>query len=150
MEQFNDYNQPPKQRPTILTVFGILTFIGAGFGVLGALIGMVMPSGGFGTSMIESPPIYIHLLGLVIAGAKIFGVIQMFKLQKTGFFIYVGAEVLGLILTIINLKYSTAAFDSFPGLDNMASMVSILSIVFYVIFSGLWIGIYASQLKEME
>lgn len=150
MEQFNDYNQPPKQRPTILTVFGILTFIGAGFGVLGALIGMVMPSGLGNNYMVETPPIWIHFLGLIIAGTKIFGVIQMFKLQKTGFFMYVGAEVLGLIVTIINIPYSTAAFASNPLFDKIGPMISILSVVFYLIFSGLWIGIYASQLKEME
>lgn len=147
MEQF----EQPKQRPTLLTVFGILTFIGSGFAILGVLINvftrnMVSEMSPF----VEQPPIIYGIIGALLAGAKIFGVIQMFKLQRQGFFMYAGAEVLTFILAMVQIPYSTAAFDVMPGMENFGNLVMIFAILFNLIFTGLFIGIYASQLKHME
>lgn len=146
MEQF----EQPKQRPTLLTVFGILTFIGSGFTILG-LFGALFTRGMVSQySFVEQPPIIYSVIGALLAGGKIFGVIQMFKLQRQGFFIYAGAEALTFILAMVQIPYSAAAFDFMPGMGNFGTAAIILGIVFNLIFSGLFIGIYASQLKHLE
>lgn len=143
MEQF----EQPKQRPTILTVFGILTFVMAGFTVLGFLAGLFTR----GMSVAEQPPIIYSIIAVLLAGGKVYGVMEMFKLQRQGFFIYTGAEVLSFILAMVQIPYTMASFDSIPGaMGNLGSMIIVLSVLINLVFSGLWIGIYAAQLKHMD
>lgn len=93
------------KRPAFLTVLCILTFIGSGLGTLffllatvgmGALLEMIPglgAAGGAGGTAFFG-------ISTVIAAASLFGAIQMWKLKKTGFFIYAGANVLGIIMPL--------------------------------------------------
>ncbi len=93
------------KRPGFLTVLCILTFIGSGLGLLGGLLmtigmGSIMGSiPGMGAAMGGGTAYFA--IGTVLAAASLFGAIQMWKLQKQGFFIYAGASVVGIILPLI-------------------------------------------------
>lgn len=141
-----NYDQP-KARPTILTVFGILTFVGAGLTILSGLFSMVNTSG---LEMLGMP-IYIPILQVLLSGVKIFGVIEMFKLRKNGFYFYTISEIAMVILGIMSFKYSARAFAIMPGgMSEMGDMILVGQIIFTIVMSGLWIGIYAAQLKHMD
>ncbi len=93
------------KRPGFLTVLCILTFIWSGLGLLGGLLmtigmGSIMGSiPGMGAAMGGGTAYFA--IGTVLAAASLFGAIQMWKLQKQGFFIYAGASVVGIILPLI-------------------------------------------------
>ncbi len=90
------------QRPTFLTVLCILTFIGSGLGVLGSLLlvlGMGALLGSFGGVMAGAGTAYA-IIGLILSVASLFGAIQMWKLKKTGFYIYTAANVVGIVLPV--------------------------------------------------
>ena len=126
MSENLDLNQEAGKRPTFLTVLCILSFIAAGFSIIGGLImglgkGAVEAAGGTtsisnemsnmpgmtseGTAALEafnavfSWPYMITSMILVIIG--LIGVIKMWKLQKQGFYIYVGTAVAGIILPLV-------------------------------------------------
>ncbi len=131
MEQTNNGGEAAK-RPVFLTVLCILSFVAAGFGILGyiTLIGaMGMVSAGASalegmegvTSTYSGPSAgmtwaYI-IVGFLTTIVALFGVIKMWKLQKSGFMMYVGATVVsvimgvvytGLALSIVGIVISTA------------------------------------------
>lgn len=143
----NDLNQP-QQRPVILTVFGVLTLVAAGLTILSSLMGF-MPNP-TAEAMGIAPPKYTYIVGILLAGGKIYGVLQMFKMQRQGFFIYTISEVASVLMTFLNLKTSMRAMTFVPGMDELTGPIMIISIIMTLVFSGLWIGIYASQLKKME
>ena len=93
------------ERPTFLTVLCILTFIGSGLGILGALLlivgaGAIMSFlGSMGGATGAGSMVYIGL-SLILAIVSLFGALQMWKLKKMGFFIYAGASVIGIILPL--------------------------------------------------
>ena len=123
MSENLDSNQAVAKRPAFLTVLCILSFIAAGFSIIGGLLlglgkGAVEASGGSteistnmegisteGAAAIEavnaafSWPYMITSMVLVIVG--LIGVIKMWKLQKSGFYIYVGTAVAGIILPLV-------------------------------------------------
>lgn len=101
----------PKKRPVLLTVLCILTFIGSGLSILfwlfaiiglGSLLGFLGKIPGFGVGGGESTiitPIIFLLLGVLL----LISAIMMWKLKKTGYFLYILIKVLGIILPIILL-----------------------------------------------
>tara|TARA_B100000809_G_C15115916_1_gene522423 strand:- start:1572 stop:1985 length:414 start_codon:yes stop_codon:yes gene_type:complete len=100
-------------RPTFLTVLCVLTFIGSGLGVL---FGLLLTFG-LGTMLASIPGMEAALAGgtayfatgTVIAAASLYGAIQMWKLQKLGFFIYAGASVVGILSPLLfGLPFSIA------------------------------------------
>lgn len=132
------------KRPTLLTVLCILSFIAAGFGLLAyigaiAAVGMVSAavSGmeGAGAVMASAGPsaglIWAYIIvGFVTTLVALFGVLKMWKLQKSGFMIYavaVGAS------TIMGIVYSGFG----------ASIVGI-------IITGAFIALYGMNLKHMK
>ncbi len=150
MEQTNTGVEAAK-RPVFLTVLCILSFVAAGLAILGyitliglmgaasvAVAGMEGMSNEMGAAMSEamsSGPstgmtwAYI-IIGFVTVIVSLFGVIKMWKLQKSGFMMYVGATVVSLIMTIV---YSGFA-------------ASIMGIV----FSALFIVLYGLNLKHLK
>ena len=99
-------------RPTFLSVLCVLTFIGSGLGVLFGLLLTL----GLGTMLAAIPGMEAALgggtayfaIGTVLAAASLYGAIQMWKLQKMGFFIYAGASALGVIAPLLfGLPFST-------------------------------------------
>jgi len=97
------------KRPGLLTVLCILTFIGSGLGMLvylllavaaGTLGAMLSGIPGLG-SMIAGGGIALFASGLILSLGSFFGALKMWKLKKLGFYIYVVAQVLMLILPVI-------------------------------------------------
>lgn len=120
------------QRPTFLSILCILTYIGSGLYILGALITTVL-SGvleAIGTQipselsmLIPDTGLFAGIIILLAAVASLVGAIKMWKLQKIGFTIYAIAQVVMLV----------AAFG-----------------VMSLIFTGLFIGLYFMNLKHMK
>lgn len=96
-----------KKRPVFLTILCILTFIGSGLGLLTSLLMVVgvgalmdmMGSYGLG-GMLGGGVAYFGVAALM-AAASLYGAIMMWKLKKTGFYIYTGANVIAAILPIV-------------------------------------------------
>jgi FtsH-binding integral membrane protein len=92
-------------RPTFLTVLCILTFIGSGLGALFMLLATV----GMGALMESIPGMEAAMgggtayfaVGTILAAASLYGAIQMWKLKKMGFFIYAGANGVGIIVPLL-------------------------------------------------
>ncbi len=125
MEQTNNGGETAK-RPVFLTVLCILSFIAAGFAILGyiAVIGLMgaasaVSSGMEGMSsemsaemneamssaMAATPGVgltwaYI-IVGFLTTIVSLLGVIKMWKMNKSGFMLYVGATVVALIMGIV-------------------------------------------------
>ena len=125
MEQTNNGGEAAK-RPVFLTVLCILSFIAAGFAILGyiAVIGLMGAASAvsgmasdmsaemgsemndaMSAAMAATPGVgltwaYI-IVGFLTTIVGLFGVIKMWKLQKSGFMMYVGATVVSLIMGIV-------------------------------------------------
>lgn len=153
----------PKQRPGLLTVLCILTFIGSGFGVLNNLMGMIMSpiKNFFGSDFFEMILEEVHddparhfveqaleigqkalehifeisLLQLVLYAASLTGAILMFQLKKLGFYIYTISQVL--------ILFVPAMFIGFNLFIN-------IGILFSSVFTILFIALYAINLKKMN
>ena len=117
--------QSTGKRPGLLTVLCILTFIGSGLGTLFMLLatvgmGALMESiPGLGAAMAGGTAYFA--IGTVLAAASLYGAIQMWKLKKMGFFIYAGASVVSIILTLVfGLPFSA-----------MGAVIPVLFIVLY-------------------
>ena len=122
------------KRPTFLTVLCILTFIGSGLGTLTYLLmtvgmGSLMSYlGSFGGGGLGGGTTYFAI-GTALAAASLYGAIMMWKLKKMGFYIYVGANVISIILPL---------FFGFP----FAIVGALIPVVFIVL--------YGLNLKVME
>jgi hypothetical protein len=153
----------PKQRPGLLTVLCILTFIGSGFGVLNNVMGMIMspiknflnpeffemvleevqdePARQFVEQALEIGQkaiehiFEISLAQFLLYAASLTGAILMFQLKKTGFYIYATAQVLLLFVPAIFL-----GFNLFVN----------IGILFSSVFTILFIALYAINLKKMN
>ena len=140
------------QRPTILTIFVILTLVNCGLSLLFALV----PDSVFnGLGDAPSPPrdTAFQIADVVLALAKIGGAVLLLRMKKMGFYIYTLAEVgvVGLLLytTFTTLDYyENMIFDANLTMDP--SVFIILTAAVLIISSIVWIGVYASQLKNLD
>ena len=109
MEETNVENTqqaaPQQQRPTLLIILCILTWIGRGLAVIFGIIGLV--AAGVLDSMLSDIPGFSSMVGtgdqmlnsivnLIVSAAAFWGAIMMWQLKKLGFWIYAGANVVGL------------------------------------------------------
>lgn len=125
MEQTNNGGETAK-RPVFLTVLCILSFIAAGFAILGyiAVIGLMGAASAvsgmasdmssemgaemgdaMSAAMAATPGVgltwaYI-IVGFLTTIVGLFGVIKMWKLNKSGFMLYTGATVVSLIMGVV-------------------------------------------------
>ena len=153
--------EEPKKIPSLLNVLTILTFIGSGIGFIFSIVGFFnaqsnydkvlqvqdkmdqMPA--FMKSMMGSDPVGmarrqldnrlpIMLLSLVGAALCLYGAIQMRKLKKTGFSMYVLGDLVPFAVII------------FTGTGGFSSFGAIFAIVITLVF----LILYATQLKYMK
>jgi hypothetical protein len=153
--------QQEKQRPVFLLVLCILSFIGAGLGLLGALMNVFTmgqaeeaftqmnnlvgdSSSSFGVNFEDSYKWtkisnYLNLVGnaLCLAGA-----LFMFKLRKLGFYIYVPGQILPIVGSFL-------AVNSLLG-GGMFAGLGMIAIVFGSLFSLAFIIMYGLNLKHMN
>ena len=166
-----DINQPtntesfleePGKLPSMLNVLTILTFIGSGLGVIGAITGYFTAASSYEKQqqlqdkMADMPAIVknmmgpdpvetarkqlenrlpIMLLGLVGALLCLYGAVQMRKLKKSGFSIYIIGDILPFLALAI-----------FVSLSSMSGFAMIFGIVITLVF----VILYSTQLKYMK
>ena len=129
------------QKPTLLKVLCILTFIASGLGILFAILGAIgmgalMSFAGTGSEVAAGAGIMIAIPGLIFAVAKGYGAWQMWQLKKVGFFIYAGAAVGSLIVTPIVTSVALGVGFDLP--------------IWPVIFTAAFVGMYYTNLKVMR
>ncbi len=128
------------QRPTLLKVLCILTFIASGLGILGGVMGAIgmgaMMSAFGGGEMAAGAGIMIAVPGLIFAVAKGYGAWQMWQLKKVGFFIYAGAAVGALVVTPIVTSVALGIGFAFP--------------LWPAVFTALFVGLYYTNLKFLK
>ena len=144
IESPNPIAQPTPTRTKTLTILCILSFVGSGFSILGALIYALffdeflnfystndteLYQLMYDSLVILSPGYFFT--EFVFALASLAGVILMWKLRKTGFHIYTVANILILSLPLF-FKVGGFNFGNF------------------VFFTGPFIALYAFQLKTMR
>ena len=141
MEETTTTTTEAAKRPVFLTVLCILSFIAAGFAIIGyvtvlTLMGAVSAAASsmegmsaetsamMSEAMSKAPSAgltwaYI-IVGFVTVLISLFGVIKMWKLQKLGYFLYVGASVASMVMGII-----------YSGFGVMGVIFPVLFIVLY-------------------
>lgn len=117
-----------------LTVLCILTFIGSGLGLLSSLlmvvgVGALMSYLGSLGGVATGGTAYFGVTA-VLAAVSLYGAIMMWKLKKTGFYLYTVANIVAAILPIIWLGSAFAAMG--------------------FIWPVLFIVLYALNLKHMS
>jgi hypothetical protein len=154
--------EEPRKMPEMINVLSILTFIGSGLVILVQLYYFTAAKKIYDASMagqekIDQAPAFVRsmqgsdpigviqrtydnrvpigLLNLVAAVLCIIGAMQMRKLKKTGFYIYLIGEVLPLLVTYI-----------FIG----AAALSGIGLLFSLLFTALFIILYATQIKYLK
>jgi len=132
------------KRPAFLTVLCILSFIAAGFAIIGyvtvltlmgaasavasgleGMEGMSAESSAMMSDAMSKVPsaglTWAYLIvGFITVIISLFGVIKMWKLQKLGYFLYVGASVVSMVMGMI-----------YSGFGVMGVLFPILFIVLY-------------------
>lgn len=157
--------QTPAKRPDFLTVICALSFIGSGWGAIQGVTSMVsgptpeevaeqmdqamgeMPddSPGFLSGLMEGSAdmaiaaaenaVPIGIATILLSLLSLLGVYFMFKLQKKGFGIYALTNLVALAIPII-----------FMG----AGSVVLATVGVSALFTFLFIGLYAANLKHMS
>lgn len=154
--------EEPDKMPQMISVLSILTFIGSGLVILFQLYYFTAAKRIYDVAMagqekIDQAPAWaksmqgpdpvgviqrtydnripISLLTIVAAVLCIVGAVQMRKLKKNGFAIYLVGELLPIVTTAI-----------FLGTAAMASMGFYFGLVIYAVF----IILYATQLKNLK
>ena len=132
------------QRPTLLTVLCILTFIGSGMNLFSSLViagfydVFVEIAHEFAEKfklpgidiLLEAKPLFFLVSGIFYAGSVV-GAILMMRLKKTGFHVYTIFQILLVIAPMYFMHLPS------PGLPEM-------------LFSGLFIFLYSMNLKFMS
>ena len=129
MEEQNEVQAVQEnKRPVFLTVLCILTFVGSGLALLFALIGLVAAGAieSFAASIPGMPDlgdvgIFTQIIRILLYAGSLFGAIMMLKLKKLGFYLYVVANVVLLVMSfgIMGLVI-TAGFIVMYGLNFKA------------------------------
>ena len=133
----NGQSSIPAGRPTFLTVLCILTFIGSGLGVLTYVFSTVAFTTMY-DMLLRVPGMEILLAGgvaffavlLALAIISLLGAVQMWQLKKSGFYMYVGANLAAFLVPIVMLGIP---FD----------MLGFALI-------AIWIGMYAANFKYLR
>lgn len=144
--------------PTFLKVLCILTFVGAGIGVLSGIYSLFMNN--FAIRTLESSPVFTNmgeyvtlmkkwgmllaLLNLLGAVFCLVGALVMWKLKKVGFYIY----VLGQILPFIGLYGLMGGMT--PNMGGIMSGFMLIGQVAGFIFPLAFIIMYGVNLKHMK
>ncbi|MFO7723293.1 MAG: hypothetical protein R6V49_08740 [Bacteroidales bacterium] len=149
-------SQPMPQRPLFLTILCVLSFIGNGLMIMGVILGMIWMrvmrpvmemameqepalqedpflQSGFGQKIFELfdyfPTIYGIMLGAAVL--NIFGVVLMWKLKKSGFYLYSITEMIPPIANIVILAMV------FGGFGVAMSLLNFIIPLGFVIMYGL-------------
>jgi hypothetical protein len=155
------WQEDGKKLPDMLNVLSILTFIGCGLGIIFSLLGFfnarsnydaivkaqdkMDQAPAFVRRMMGSDPVGmatklmdnrlpILLLGLVATLLCLYGAIQMRKLNKTGYWVYLLGELLPFVTTYLFI----------------GSMEMGFTLIFGIALVVVFLLLYATQLKYMK
>jgi len=168
MNYFENIDEPQeevKKRPVFLTVLCILTFVGCGLTLIGAVYGLATdPAAGLAKSLEaqkDNPQVADMMLkimsriGEYVKWAKITnyvslanfalclaGSLLMWNLRKSGFFMYVGGQVAAFAVAIPT--YLVVADIPFLG------MMALIGVVFSALVYVAFIVMYGVNLKHMR
>lgn len=154
--QTNDILTPPQRVPSTLNVLTILTFIGCGLGYLGLIINFFTYSNypeqvakmqemqdkvgdnGFAGKMVsgsleimEKTYQYRYVLiasGLIFTTFCLIGALQMRKLKKGGFILYVIGELAPIVISA-----ALIGFSFFGGITM--GLTAIIALVFVILYA---------------
>lgn len=121
------------KRPVFLTVLCILSFIAAGFAIIG-YVGVITVMGAASAAMgalegmegvtSTGPGVGMTwaylIIGFITVIVSLIGVIKMWKLKKQGFMLYAGASIVSLIMGIV-----------YSGFNVVGAIITIAFIVMY-------------------
>lgn len=162
---------PEPKRPQFLTVLCILTWIMSGIMFLStvnsilnkpspeqqaeqiAKMESVSPEAAASMEaafqkMDETPTIIYNLATIVAIALSVLGAIMMWQLKKAGFFVYLIGELLPYIGLLI---VGTTAFDMMSTILKMdVSVLMAISIGIMLLIDGVFIAMYAANLKHMK
>ncbi len=142
MEEDQNIIESKPQRPQLLSILCILTFIGSGLGIAGFLMVTLnyeatmealkvlyadMPEAQF---LLEAPREFF-LISMLLSAFSLVGALLMWQLRKTGFHFYTSAQIINLALPLIY----------FGGESNP---------IFNIIFTALFVYLYARNLRFMH
>ncbi|MDX2359623.1 MAG: hypothetical protein QNK23_02375 [Crocinitomicaceae bacterium] len=162
----------PGKIPTFLKVLCILTFVGAGFGIISGLSGLVGSAAQEeGLRMMQNMPndlpddfgvfqgmmegildfdieemikwtFYMNIANLIGAAMCLTGALIMWKLKKSGYFIYVIGCIIPTVIGFIGMRhmFSGGFFGKFAQ----------MGVVFTALFSVAFIIMYGVNLKHMR
>lgn len=162
-----EIQQNQKTRPTLLTVIGILSFIGLGYRILTGLINAALGSAtssiapflndvfenevdlsdvpesmqGFIANIFDAVTKLltnvtgIYLTVVLLSVIALLGVIMMWQLRRSGFYMYAASRSLIAFVPFIFIGYN---------------LVSLLWFISSIIFGILFIVLYSLNLKEMS
>lgn len=134
-----------KKRPQLLSILCVLTFISSGLGIFTSiltpmisdyLVEFITSMPGYEQNLTEEGLIILkagwgyYLVSLVLISLSLFGAIKMWKLKRIGFHFYTIANLLLFCLPSIFLSMDF----------NLIGLV----------LPGLFIGLYALHLKQMD
>jgi hypothetical protein len=159
------------ERPTLLTVLCILTFVWCGFSIISGLLGMITNSPEKQMERIEQlretmPEMaesmealvlesqssfwlrYQNLFSLILNIGSLIGALMMWNLKKTGFHIYTLCELIPYVFLFGAGKATMNAMAGMFGGLAQGGMAVVMAIL--IIFDALFIGLYAMNLKHMK
>ena len=148
----NPINEPEK-RPSFLTVLCILSFVGIGIGVISALYSLLTfsktvemmnqygdviqssPFGGVLDSLVKWGQT-LYIIQIIASIICLVGVLIMWKLKKSGYFIYLVGEIAPAI----------ASFALMGGYGPLGTFAMVAGLIFPIAF----ILMYGLNLKHMS
>ncbi len=139
------------QRPTIITLFSILTIT---FCVIMIVLAIVPEDVFNGDDAGTSPPrdMTFRIVDIVIALIKVGGAIFLLQMKKMGFYLYTLGEILYVGSLIYVTKQQLDFYDGmiFPA-DLQLDPTIFITITAAVLIVGsiIWISVYVSKLKDM-
>ena len=158
------YESAPKKRPVFVTVLCILTFVSCGFAFISALWRLAVGSnteesfkqmknmpqfkdGALekmmeGAQKIQDWQVTADLLALGNVALCLTGALLMWKLRKSGFYLY----VVGQILPMISLYGMYSVVQNIPIFGMAMLIMSFIIVLFAIAF----IIMYAINLKHMR
>ena len=152
-----EQNQP-KKRPVFLTVLCILTWIGSGITVLSGLFSLIAlesiktnyytlqdaPGMNWGEVTLENYVFWSsvsNIVGLISGIACVLGALLMWKLNKTGFYLYIFGSVIAVVVSFISMKALMPVELAWVGIIT-AALSALLAIAFIIM--------YGVNLKHMK
>ena len=145
----------PAPRPTVITIFAILTLVNVGFGLIAALVGNLVNFGPEmeGMEALQPTPAE-NIATVLITMVKGAGAIMILMMRKIGVYLYTATEViltgLGVYMLLRQLEWLDENFAYMSDLPFDPSITYIAGVAVSIIFSIVWIAVYFSHIGKMR